>query len=106
MPQNDRAERKGCMMGSVLLTSAITRGWHYGLRYCGRVGLITRCETLCSRDEVRKVQLGTDERWHNCPQAPPSFTKYLRGCRKAKRVVQHGDRPGAALCAGWIDVAC
>jgi hypothetical protein len=64
-----------------------------------------RCETPCSRDEIRKVEVETDARWHNCPQAQTSFTKYLCGCRRAKSMVQYGDWSGAALCAGWIDVA-
>ncbi len=82
-PKTIGRKEKGAWWVGFLLTSAITRGWHYGLRDCGRVGLIMRCETPCSRDEICEVEVGTDERRHNRPQAPLSFTQYLRGCKRA-----------------------
>jgi hypothetical protein len=38
------------------------------------------------------------------PQAAPSFTTYMRGCKGEKRGAVRGPS-GAARCAGWIVVA-
>jgi hypothetical protein len=79
------------------LALAIIRGWHYNLRHCWKVGLITNCEIPCSRDEIHKVEVRTDERWHYRPRLTPSMTN-ARVQKGEKRGAVRGSIRCSAVC--------
>jgi hypothetical protein len=51
----------------------------------------------CSRDEIRKVEVGTDERWHYRPQLTPSMTN-ARVQKGEKRGAVRGSIRCSAVC--------
>jgi hypothetical protein len=84
----------------------ITRGYEYDLRDYRRVGLITRCETATQlrAAEIRKVEIGTDDRWHVAHRLRLPSLSICAGAKGEKRGAARGPS-GAARCVGWIVVA-